>query len=74
MDDDHELSTSPADTGETEITPPPVAKPEGDDIRDIVNNLATKVDELSTKVLEMTTVEHDSKPTNRPWTHWGRGR
>ena len=62
----------PEHVGETEATPAPVRPAEShDDLRETVSSLSTKVDELSSLVMGLAPAQQDTKPTRKPWTHWG---
>jgi hypothetical protein len=60
-----------------EVTPAPVREPEHahDDLRPLVESLATTVSELKETVAGLVSMGeneiHDSAPTKKPWTHYG---
>lgn len=61
-----------------EVTPAPVREPEHahDDLRPLVESLATTVAELKDTVAGLVSMGednlHDTVPTKKPWTHWGQ--
>lgn len=55
-----------------EHTLPPVDPPHADsDLRDLVKDLADKVEGLETLVRELAPTEKDTTPSKPPWTHKG---
>lgn len=70
------VPTEPEDTKVTPETPPVVTPPANanDDLREVVNGLSSKVEELTgivTGVLASGGGQPDSTPVKKPWTHWG---
>jgi hypothetical protein len=59
-------------TPEPEKIPPVVTSPvqADDNIKSALDELRSRVDELTESIAHVTG-ESDSKPTKRPWTHWG---
>lgn len=71
------VPTEPEETKVTPEAPPAVPQPEDNSVRDSLNALNAKVEELSgivTGIIASGGVEKDSSPAGRPWTHWGRKR
>lgn len=70
------VPTKPEETAPTTETPPPVTPPAraDDDIRSVVSDLSSKVEELTglvTGVIATGAAVQDSTPVRKPWTHWG---
>lgn len=59
-------------TPDKEVIPPVVNDEPEDDIRSIVNEVRTRVDELTEAVASLApNGPVDTKPVKKPWTHWG---
>lgn len=76
-EDTSEHGTPVTDGPAPEVVPAPVSKPEHahDDLRPLVESLATTVSELKETVAGLVSTggdeAHDTAPTKKPWTHWG---
>lgn len=62
-------------TPEPHVTPQAVNDKPDDDIRELVEGVMKRVDDLAETVSTVVQrVEPDTRPVKRPWTHWGNGR
>lgn len=56
-----------------EVPPPVTEHPEEakDDLKETVEAIAAKVEELTVAVAGIAPGPSDTSPVKRPWTHWG---